>query len=253
MYSLLFAIAAAGTINAQTTATDFTANDCSGVSHHLFAELESGKVIVAAFVMPCVGCIYPAQATQAVVESYSASHPGRVVMYLADDDATTSCAILNSWRNANDIHLMPTFSDSGFIQDYYGPPGMPKIVVLAGADHRIYDMQNDMVNTDQLKARIDAALGISTGLSVPAAVKSGFTLYPNPAAGDVTLTYIASRQGVAVMHITDARGRRVRTTDYKLKSGSNNLTIKTSGMVPGVYSVTLSAEEVTMEQQLIVK
>ena len=35
------------------TATDFTANDCAGTSHHLFAELDAGKIIVAAFVMPC--------------------------------------------------------------------------------------------------------------------------------------------------------------------------------------------------------
>jgi len=38
---------------AQTNATDFTANDCDGVSHHLFSELDNGKVVVIAWVMPC--------------------------------------------------------------------------------------------------------------------------------------------------------------------------------------------------------
>jgi hypothetical protein len=41
------------------TAADFTANDCNGTSHHLFAELNAGKVVVVAFVMPCTDCIGP--------------------------------------------------------------------------------------------------------------------------------------------------------------------------------------------------
>ena len=41
---------------AQNNATDFTALDCDGVSHHLFSELDSGKVIVIAWVMPCGPC-----------------------------------------------------------------------------------------------------------------------------------------------------------------------------------------------------
>ena len=35
----------------QNNATDFTALDCDGVSHHLFSELDSGKVIVIAWVI----------------------------------------------------------------------------------------------------------------------------------------------------------------------------------------------------------
>ena len=42
---------------AQTTATDFTANDCGGTSHTLFTELNAGNVIVITWVMPCSSCI----------------------------------------------------------------------------------------------------------------------------------------------------------------------------------------------------
>ena len=34
---------------AQTTATDFTTNDCDGVSHHLFEELDNGDVIESSY------------------------------------------------------------------------------------------------------------------------------------------------------------------------------------------------------------
>lgn len=36
----------------QTTATDFTVNDCGGTSHNLFTELDAGKVIVLCWPMP---------------------------------------------------------------------------------------------------------------------------------------------------------------------------------------------------------
>ena len=99
----------------QTTATDFSGNDCSGVSHHLFSELDAGQIIVVSFVMPCIGCVVPTQETQSVVEGFGASHPGKVAMYISDDDGGTSCAVLNTWRNSNGVHLMPTFSDSSFL------------------------------------------------------------------------------------------------------------------------------------------
>lgn len=46
--SILFAIATFS----QTTATDFTAEDCDGNVVSLFSELDEGKVVVIAWVMP---------------------------------------------------------------------------------------------------------------------------------------------------------------------------------------------------------
>lgn len=36
----------------QTTATDFTVNDCNDVTTNLFTQLDEGKVVVIAWVMP---------------------------------------------------------------------------------------------------------------------------------------------------------------------------------------------------------
>src|SRR3990170_3524731 len=82
--------------NAQT-ATNFNCNDCNAVNHDLFTELNSGKVIVLCWVMPCGACSAPAQSAHNIVQSYSVSNPGQVLFYLCDDFGTTSCPTMNSW------------------------------------------------------------------------------------------------------------------------------------------------------------
>ena len=72
-------------IIAQTTATDFHVADCDGNSHHLFSELDSGKVVVIVWVMPCGPCATYALNAYAAVQTYSSSHPNRVLFYLVDD------------------------------------------------------------------------------------------------------------------------------------------------------------------------
>ena len=84
---------------AQTTATDFTTNDCNGVSHNLFNELDNGDVIVIAWVMPCSPCATYSLPAYSAVQSFASSHPGRVHFYMADDYANTSCTSLSSCGN----------------------------------------------------------------------------------------------------------------------------------------------------------
>ena len=55
---------------AQITATDYTLNDCAGNPHHLFAELDEGKVMVISFVMPCLSCIGPTIASSDDVANF---------------------------------------------------------------------------------------------------------------------------------------------------------------------------------------
>ena len=53
------ALLTASGLMAQTTALDFTLPDCDGVSHHLFDELDQGKVVILEFAMipSCQPCI----------------------------------------------------------------------------------------------------------------------------------------------------------------------------------------------------
>src|SRR5438128_5107173 len=139
LLTILFA-AVTATSMAQT-ATDFTADDCGGTSHNLFTELDSGKVIVLVWVMPCGACTGAALTTYNVVESYQSANPNTVYMYLCDDYANTSCSSLNSWGTSAGIAESSSslrFSDAAINLTDYGSAGMPKIVVVGGTDHTVF-------------------------------------------------------------------------------------------------------------------
>jgi hypothetical protein len=79
---LVFLVALFSYVANGQTATNFTCNDCTGVSHTLFDELDAGNVIVLCWVMPCGSCIGPTLTTYNVVQSFATSHPGRVKLYI---------------------------------------------------------------------------------------------------------------------------------------------------------------------------
>jgi hypothetical protein len=239
--------------NAQMTATDFTINDCSGVSHHLFGELDGGKIIVAVFVMPCSGCMIPAIDAQNVVQSFATSHPGRVEMYLVDDDGLTTCTELDSWRNANGLHIMPTFSDPAFVQTQYGTPGMPKVVVLGGTDHKVYDNQNNTFDMEQLRSGINAALGIPSSTRSVKMSTPFFSISPNPATTTAVAMINVVADQMAYFYYIDKSGRVVKTKTVQLRKGMNSLNIDLTGLSQGEYIVRLSAGNETGETRLIVR
>ena len=57
----------------QTIATNFTTNDCEGISYDLFDELDNGKVVIIAWVMPCGACISSSLTAYNIAESYDIS------------------------------------------------------------------------------------------------------------------------------------------------------------------------------------
>ena len=86
-----------GVVFAQTTATDFTTDDCNGMSHQLFTDLDAGNVIVIGWVMPCGPCATYTLPAYDAVQSFAISHPGRVHFYMADDYANSTCSYLSGW------------------------------------------------------------------------------------------------------------------------------------------------------------
>ena len=52
-------------------ATDFTTDDCNGVTHNLFDSLDAGNVIVIAWAMPCFSCIAPSLSAYSAVQSFA--------------------------------------------------------------------------------------------------------------------------------------------------------------------------------------
>ncbi len=236
-----------------TTATNFEGLDCAGVSYNLFSELDAGKIIVISFVMPCIGCVVPSVETQDVVTSYASTFPGRVHMWLADDEGDNDCPLLTGWRNGNGLYIMPTFSDSDFVQHQYGTPGMPKIVVIGGSDHKVYGIFNDMVNTDTLRAAINAALGIPpTKVANATSSQLNTTVFPNPAKGKLNINILAKTGGSGSVTIRDNKGRTIKNSYIKTNYGPNAISVDVDGLATGMYLVEIITNEGVSREKVVI-
>jgi len=137
-------------------AVNFNSVDCNGVRHDLFTELNDKTIVVIAWVMPCSTCIADPLATLNILEDYEAIHPGRIVFYLVDDYADTSCDNLSGWANFYGLGNTTKFSDPTIKMSDYGVDGMPKIVVLGGANHQVYFNKNK--SSEGIREVLDKAL-----------------------------------------------------------------------------------------------
>jgi hypothetical protein len=76
------------------------------------------------------------------------------------------------------------------------------------------------------------------------------TLYPNPTAGDATLSVEGLTENAQVV-ITDVQGRVINSQN--MVAGQKNLTIKRGNLVSGVYYIRLITNKETRSEKLIVK
>ena len=229
-------------LNGQTTATNFTCNDCGGTNHDLFTELNSGKVIVIVWVMPCTSCIGPAQSAYTEVQNYASSNPGQVKYYLCDDAANTSCTTLNTWANANGLSgASAIFSNSGVVESTYGSGGMPKIVVLGGSNHTVFYNQNGPLDVSNFNTAINNALAAAVGIEENTMDHFKLALFPNPITDKKTIvTYNLKSNEEITIEIYNALGAKVKNVLNERQSiGKNDLQIDLSSFTSGSYFIKL--------------
>jgi hypothetical protein len=235
------------------TAIDFTANDCAGISHHLFSELDAGKVVVVSFVEPCGSCIGPSLSAQSTVQGYATSNPGRVVFYVSDDVANTNCATLNSWCNTNGLGSSPIFSDVSFRESDYGVIAMPKIVVLAGTNHHVFFTQDNALSSSALQGAINTALATT---SVSQTKNEGYALsvFPNPAKDRISLSYSLSQPAEVTIELYNIIGTKVFSiTKGQMPAGTFEQLINfRSNFSNGIYFVQLHADGATATFRFVV-
>ena len=226
-------------------ATDFTTNDCNGTSHNLFNELDAGNVIVIGWVMPCGPCATYTIPAYSAVQSFSASHPGRVHFYLVDDFANTACGTLVNWGNSNSMPLNTTFSSTDISMSDYGTNGMPKVVVLGGASHTIYYNENNAQPTfiGVLNAINDA---LSAPLAVEQSVSNEFEIstYPNPVNNMLNVSYTKIQSSLINFTIVDVLGKVVLSIeeDASYLKGEATKSINVSTLDNGNYFLKISSE-----------
>jgi hypothetical protein len=236
-----------GIIFAQTTATDFTTDDCNGVSHHLFNELDAGNVIVISFVMPCAtDCEAYSLPAYYAVQEFATTHPGRVHFYLADDYGTTACATLNNFAS-NNMPVSTIFSSPSVIMTDYSAlgTGMPKVVVLGGSDHHIYYNQNDnKINFPGVEIAISEALLAPLGIEQSVGNKLEVSTYPNPVNNMLNVSYTKTQSSLINFTIVDVLGKVVLSIeeDASYLKGEATKSINVSTLDNGNYFLKISSE-----------
>ncbi|MCE3259316.1 MAG: hypothetical protein K0S12_957 [Bacteroidetes bacterium] len=224
--------------NAQT-ATNFTTSDCSGTSHDLFTELDAGKVVVITWVMPCSSCIAPAVAAQNAVNSFSASNPGQVVHYIADDYANSSCTTVGNWCTTNSLAPDAKFSSTSVSMSGYGAAGMPKIVVLGGTSHTVYYNQNGSSNSQSgIQSAITNALAI-TGVKESASNAISISASPNPVNNELTIRFSSALTENVTIEIYNVLGKKVSSVESTLK---NEVKIDTEHLANGTYFAKVNSK-----------
>lgn len=241
-------------VHAQPTATNFICNDCQGNPHNLFTELDTGCVVVIAWVMPCATCIGPSLTAYNVVQSYAVSHPGRVKFYIADDYANTTCQSLNSWVSSNGMGGTTTFSNAAVDMLDYGTAGMPKVVVLGGQFHQVYYNVNGTGGSSTVLVNaIDSAL-VQTGIENEVPSASPFNMYPNPAQGQLNISFNVQYGTDAMVRIMDCTGKIVSAPEsFYCAPGEVRKEIAVDNLAGGIYIVELELNGAVTRRQLIIE
>lgn len=227
----------------QTTATNFTANDCSSNSHTLFSELESGKVIVISFVMPCGTCIAPTLAADAAVQSFASSNPGQVLLYVSDDLGTTACNTVTGWESTNSISSDATFSNTGLKMSQYGSGTMNRVVVLGGMAHKVYYNVGSGVTQANIESAITTALG-ETGINDAPKADFQLKVFPNPATEKLSVSYTLKQFSDVKLEVLNILGEKVKEIkNEKQSAGQHDLFIDTENLTAGIYFVKVTSED----------
>ena len=240
-------------VQAQTTATNFTCNDCAGNPHDLFTELNAGKVIVIDWVMPCGACVAPSVTAYNIVQSYATSNPGQVFMYIVDDYANTNCASINSFATTYNMPNTTKFVNASISMSNYGAAGMPKIIVVGGGtSHTVYYNQNGAGNATALQAAIDAALLASSVQDFNATINTNF-LSPNPAKNSSVISFSLSTGSNTQLEIYNQLGEKTKTVfSGNLQQGEHQFDISTAELPNGIYFLKLTAGTATKTLKLVV-
>ena len=228
IFSLVTALAFATSLQAQTTALDFTANDCDGMAHTLFTELDAGNVVIIELVMMgCQPCVTAGNSLKNNVLP-NVSDPSRVKLYSIGFTNGINCTQMNSWKTSNGF-THTVFAGMSAQTTHYGGMGMPTIAVVGGGDHTVFytDQGHSDSENPAILTAIEAALAV-VGLQETAVRTVGVS--PNP-TNDVLTVNGPNWTKAKVM---DLQGRSVLSV--QLNAGK----LDVSALPAGMYVVRLS-------------
>jgi hypothetical protein len=237
------------------TALPLSGLDCNGVSHDLYADLDSGKAVILHFFMAsCASCPPPAQKIQAMANHILATYPGMISAYAMPFNNSVSCPTTASWVSSNRLSLYAPY-DSGAAQvAHYGGFGMPTVVLLGGADHHVMFSTLSFSTSDTTIMR-DSILRLFNPTAptvineLPSSVAS-FSVFPNPANDNVSIQLSMKETSNISIDILDLSGRKVMTVLDERQNGMLSKQVNTNTLSNGNYLVRLLVNGQTSTQKL---
>lgn len=241
--TLLSTLLLATALNAQTTALNFTANDCDGAPHDLFTELDAGNVVIIELVMMgCQPCITAGNSIKNNVLP-NTSDPSRVKFYSIGFTNSITCTQMNNWKTTNGF-THTVFAGMSAQTTHYNGMGMPTLAIVGGADHTVYytELGHSASDNPTIIAAIESALSAGVGINES---NDGqvINVFPNPVNDQIQLNgdFVSAR-------LIDALGRV--SLEVALQ-GKN--TLDATGIDPGQYTLQLIGQDNTLYSGRFVK
>lgn len=238
-FSLIVFISFGLGLRSQTTALNWTKNDCNhGSQHILFDELDSGFVIVNDYVMlgSCVQCGYATQELEAIVSQYNALYPGKVLLYSTGFDSSYTCSDMANWASAFGLVNNTLFIDGTLEFNYYGGFGMPLVVVLGGGtSHTVFTQINGYSQSDStiLKNAIEDAIAVS-GIKKSSG-ENQISVFPSPANEVINIELPGKTSGPVEISLMDAFGKKIRSVNAT--KGNSIFQMNVGDLAPGIYFI----------------
>lgn len=237
-------------------AVNFTCNDCNGKTHDLFKNLDSGKVVVIDWVMPCGSCIAPSKTTYNVVRSYDTLYPGKIVMFVADDYANTACPSIVSWTESNGMPNTIKFSNSSIKMMDYGSNGMPKVVIIGGKNHDVFFNENNSNagNITKLQNALNSAIAATLSIENLKINLNNVEIAPNPANQNFNLKINLKNSEKYSIELTDIAGKTVLNIlkDELINDGESTYEVNTDEIPNGVYLIKIYNNQTNKTLKIII-
>ena len=257
--TILIAVAimfTANNLKAQTTAMQFNGTDCNGNSVDLFADLDAGNVVLLHFFMPnCTSCPPVAQKIQAMANHVNAMYPGKIKGYAFPFQNSTLCSYAQSWVSSNGLSTIyaPMVGGAAHVA-HYGGFGMPTVVLLAGANHRVMfsTLNFSTSDTTLMRDSIMAFLSTTAINELPNSVAS-FNVFPNPASAMVSINLELKESASVLIDVTDITGKQIAIiADEKQSANVLSKKFDTALLPNGNYLVRLNVNGKATSQKLSV-
>ncbi len=242
---------------AQTTAMQFSGPDCNGNPVDLFADLDAEKAVVLFFFMPsCTSCPPPAQKIQAMANNINAMYPGKVKGYAFPYQNSTLCSYSSAWVSSSGVSALYAPMNNGASHvAHYGGFGMPTVVLLAGADHRVmfstlsFSTSDTTIMRDSIMAFINSTTTIN---ELPSAVSS-FSVFPNPANANVSININLKESSNLKMDVADITGKMIAVIMDEKQNGLVTKEYNVAELPNGNYLIRLNANGQTVTRKIAVK